>query len=456
METEVVEVVEEIKVYIVPQCNLPKLEVTIEKMNRKAAKLGCEPIALNQQFHGFRYSAVHKKTGDGLIWVDSMDDTPAGYVLTGNKIAVYAVTVVGKHPHYQGWEFIAALETVYDQDGNGINLLKSMPGKHCPVEYANSFGVCDHCQHKRLRKKTYVLKHHDGNHKVVGSTCIADFLGGKSPEQFAAQAEWLLQIDEACEDASDFDSIGGGSYSMGELADEYLACVSWVIETQGWRSKSSCEFGGIPTSVVAINILRPHPSDSQQLCNLRLEYKQAPAEVKEKTDAIAAAATAWAQSLTDEQVQNNNYLHNCRVLANATYLPDSALGIAASIVATYLREQEKLRLEEIKKKNPSKPSEHVGELKKRQLFTVNVLSVIPIESQFGTIGLHKLITPEGDILTWFASSNWLDEECSYSVKATVIEHTEYRGTKQTKVNRVTVVHQLDPATGQPIPEESTQ
>lgn len=62
------------------------------------------------------------------------------------------------------------------------------------------------------------------------------------------------------------------------------------------------------------------------------------------------------------------------------------------------------------------------------------------ETDFGVTGIHKMVDELGSDLVWFASQGRvLDEGNEYFVAATVKDHTEYKGRKQTSLSRVTVL-----------------
>lgn len=444
MENAAIETVAE-NIYVVPEINLAKLTDVIAKMNKKAAKLGCEPVALSVEFLEVKWLIVHKKGKEhGYEWVskEKLANLPAGYVNVNESMGFYSVKVSGKYPHYNGWKFVASMEAIVTKDEQVENLIKTVPGESCPTDFSLKIGVCEHCNQKRNRKKNFVLAHEAGSYKCVGSSCIADFLGGKSPEAYAAQAEWLMAIDEACSDCEEY--LGGGSIgAKGEDIESYLKVVSWVIDTNGWRSVSSCEFGGIPTATWASRILNPHPLDSADLKDVQDKYYAKSAEESAKHEAIAKAAIEYYSALSDAEVENNNFLHNCRLIAKCEWVGNKNLGIAAWLVAGYLKHVEKLKEEERKAKLPA--SVHVGVVGKRESFKVECLAVYKSEGQYGTTGIHKLITAEGSVLIWFASegTDWLSVGSKYEVKATVKSHGEYKGQKQTTVVRVSVEHELD-------------
>ena len=60
------------------------------------------------------------------------------------------------------------------------------------------------------------------------------------------------------------------------------------------------------------------------------------------------------------------------------------------------------------------------------------------ETQWGYIGVFKLVDPDGREATW-KTSNWLSDECIGKViKGTIKELKEFRGVKQTELTRCKV------------------
>ena len=84
-------------------------------------------------------------------------------------------------------------------------------------------------------------------------------------------------------------------------------------------------------------------------------------------------------------------------------------------------------------------SKHIGFPAERRVFTVEVQKLVKKDTDFGPIGEHTMITPEGDVLFWVASTHapWLPAGQTYTVKATIKTHdTDESGVKRTIVLRV--------------------
>jgi len=174
--------------YKIKPANFPALEEKIEKLNRRATKLGCEPA---------------------VVTVIGSEMVKASRVMPGGRILKYEyevklVTVTGDTPKLEGWSLIAKVEYVSEE-----RMMLCVPGESCPEEFRTRGIECDHCKSKRQRKNVFVLRHDDGRHVQVGRTCIKDFLGGVSPEQLLSRATWNFNVAEACGDYEE----GGGSYA---------------------------------------------------------------------------------------------------------------------------------------------------------------------------------------------------------------------------------------------------
>lgn len=84
-------------------------------------------------------------------------------------------------------------------------------------------------------------------------------------------------------------------------------------------------------------------------------------------------------------------------------------------------------------------SKHIGFPSDRLIFKIKVTKIDIRPTDFGQIADHTLVTPEGDILFWQASTHtvWLTEGESYTVKGTVKTHdVDEQGNPRTILLRV--------------------
>lgn len=85
--------------------------------------------------------------------------------------------------------------------------------------------------------------------------------------------------------------------------------------------------------------------------------------------------------------------------------------------------------------------DYFGEIGTRYEMTLTVKNIIPIQSDYGTSLLLKMVDEAGHRFTSFYSGNALDPKAgdTLRVKATVKNHEEYRGTSSTIINRIAEV-----------------
>jgi hypothetical protein len=204
-----------VSIYDIPAYNYEALADAVARMNRRAAKLGCEPLAL-------RIVREYEQEQKGRLGAKYMQ-------------ARMEVELIGETPKFEGWSLLAAVE----MQENGENLVRNVPGREVPEQYRTTDIHCDHCQTERRRKEVFILRHDDGRFVQVGRQCIADFLLHVSAANLAARAEWEFSALRTCEDAVDEDYCGRGGGEFRRDITEYLATVAIVIRRLGWLSRSA-------------------------------------------------------------------------------------------------------------------------------------------------------------------------------------------------------------------------
>jgi len=389
--------------YWVPKGRVEGFEIEVERLNRRAKKFGLPKLAVE----------VTDETdtvviGEGPVTLES---APERTPLYGTLVKVL---VDGELPKLNGWEFVARV----DHAGTG-NLLYAHPGApEIPEKYWKVGTTCDHCGTKRRRNETYLVVNESGEWKHVGSTCLKDFLG------HALSAGWFAVYGDLADLEETFkDYFGSGGCDAEYKLKSVLALTSAHVREYGWlsRTKAREEDGRCSTADGVLN----HLNDSHGA------WEDGPKVTDEDREA-AAAAIEWAKGL---EPNGSSYLMNIKVLADGGYLTWKAFGFGCSIIAAWKRETEAAR-----EKAEERESNYVGEVKKRENFTLTLESVTMIEGYYGTTALHNFQDSEGNRVKWFASSgpNLVEGE-TYLVKATVKSHEEYKGRKETLVNRVKLV-----------------
>jgi hypothetical protein len=165
-------------------------------------------------------------------------------------------------------------------------------------------------------------------------------------------------------------------------------------------------------------------------------------------DKRAAEALAWVRGMADAKGLSE-YLFNLVTVTKGDTVDIKNFGLVASAIAAFQRAQEKA--EQRARENAGRtPSQFVGEVGKREVFTVTVKGVKTFDSDFGVRTMVRFEDAAGNTLVWWTGEvapvytpegvgtdqSEYEEGQTYTVKATVKKHENYKGFNQTVVSRV--------------------
>lgn len=281
-------------VFEIPAHKLEAFEEKIAKLEKRSIKMGLGPIP-------YVVMGWDRK------------------VKNGREVTFYEILLTSEPLKIEGWNFLARL----DHTPSG-NIICKLPSANITAEeigaYTNVSSACVHCNHKRYRKATYLVRHDNETEiKQVGSTCLHDFLG-HDPKIIASRAEMLTTFINGTRRELDDEDYGFVPESEHDVAGEtidYLSRVASAIRQYGWiSSKMAYDNDGLePTYQTALRIGSRDVTDE---------------DVK-----TALAARGWAQTVEP----TNNYLANIKVLSHNEFYARRHIGLAASIVGSYVRNQ---------------------------------------------------------------------------------------------------------------------
>ncbi len=396
----------------IPTRNLSHLQAKLNKLNKRASKLGCSPVYMKD-------TGVTERISSGEVNV--FGDT---IFITANVIVVY-----GEAPKLNGWSFIGTID--HHLDGN---ILRSVPGEEMPVEHRTAEKYCDHCKSKRSRMHTYVVKNEDGEYKQIGRQCLRDFLGHQSPEGIARHAEWLMDLSASIEsDEASFNRVGRNEWSFD--TEEFVTWVAYWTEQRGWLSSTKAkEVGGLTTAHHALNMVLP-PVGAKEAEELR-KHQYTPKNKETAQQALKWVREELAPTITD---QSNEYQYNLAQACQADDMTTSTSGLVASVIVSWKKAKD-LFEKRVAEAKQFADSEYAGKPGERLTITVKVLKVITIDSgMYGPTNIHRMQDEAGNIFIWFAKALPLDEEQTYTIKGTVKSHELYKDIKQTTLTRCRVL-----------------
>lgn len=412
-------------IYRIPEANQDALQARVVKMNRRAAKLGMEPIVVTVIGEEF-------ETRTKRIPLDDFGRTKT----VEYQVRFILVTVAGKCPRVNGWTFAATI-----QHEEGGNILRTVPGfETClPIRFRTAETACEHCGTNRRRTDTYVLQFsafgagmkESWDWKQVGRNCLADFLRTDNAGALAEYAEMLASLDSEMGEYEDEGFGGGGGGKVYYTALALLTQVACCVRVDGWCSRGEARASYVPKTATVDHALMCFDPKLWAKLSAADQEKLTPTEA----DGVrAAAAIAWAQELPADVA--NDYLWNIRVVSHREQIGSREAGLAGSIISAYNRflEQEMER-----KYERDNPSNWFGTVGKREVFTLTVIGRRDIESDYGSSTLYMFRTATGDRGKWFSSNSAeLVVGEVYTVKATVKEHEQYKGSNQTMLSRLVI------------------
>jgi len=468
MNVEPIEAPEE-KIYRIPEGNFSALESRISKLSNRAIKLDLPPITI-----------IH--VGEELeLWIDrdhlNDDSKPCRIdLLEGESITdaqarvqrerksftpflvrrFFNIRIIGGRPKLNGWEFVATIE--HTDAGNILRTVPGFPEKALPQQFRKATNWCDHCQTDRKRIDTYIVRREDGTFKQIGRSCLKDFLGHADPHFVAHMAEILSQIVEIYGSDEGWEgSSGSGPRYFGLM--QVLTASAAIIRLIGFTSKKSAmEYDLQSTSSVVLELLDPpkmRGKEYDRWCKLRDKFTPTDDDVN-----VAAITLEWAENLPEDV--NNDYFWNLRVVAHLETINYTKVGLAASMIPAYRRENEARAEREHAAKN-TKPSEYIGLDTKTTdkktgkekwamfNFTATVGNIVPLpDNGFGPSYLYRMVDSNGNQLVWITNRGTIFVEgTTYEMRGKVKKHaiytpknTKFPPTKQTELSNVTLVKEL--------------
>ncbi len=401
-ETASTEPAEGPRVYDIPEENLANLHAKLDTLQRRATRLGlpapevlpADPPHTDVALRG----ADGRPNGRFRRFHHFFIRSEAQVVLAG------------------GWRLAAVIDHVTLDGGERLNLLRVHPAfnTQLPIAYRTAAPTCDHCHTARGRLETFVVADAAGQLKRIGRNCIALYLGGDSAKQILAAAELLREAFSACEDEEEgYGGGGGGAWRFGLLTA--LTATAAAIRTYGWLSKKKADEMNLNATASEVWRALTFPLR-------RPVREEPPPEILDVDRDQATRTLAWARAISVEVA--NDYLYNLRVIAGSASVTAKEMGLTASMVAAFQREEG--RLAEQKRAAAARVDQHLGQPKERfgkkgtrkkpglLPLAVRIVRTNPITTEFGVTTIVSFVTlpcrpgvtanvPAGIDGVWFAS-----------------------------------------------------
>lgn len=407
-------------VFEVNDIGLAYIRREVERLNKKAKRLGMNPLSLKV------VGKKEQKTGDGEV------------------IVRHQIKLDGKSPVIEGYEFIASVE--HTDAGNIINISPDASTKTLPEEYRTANATCDHCHTKRDRNNTFVfLEKKTGAFKRVGRSCLKNYFPDTDPKALLAYAATLEKLLSAAVGAEDmgWGDEGGARGSANRYYDAhdffvficlaYLMTGKYVSKTKARQNMDGGDGPKISTADLAMNLRFNGEKDEQLAKEIR--------ELYPKAEALAQKIDDWKETkdwdaLALAKPEFANYFNNMKVIANSSAIQYKNAGYHASLIGMYLRDEMAHA-----QKEKAKEKAYIGQVGAKLLVDLTVKIARPFHSQWGAGMMYIFNDLAGNEVVYFASKDiGLDVGETYKVEAAVKAHqvSKFNGAPQTIITRAKI------------------
>ena len=382
----------------------------LSALESKVGALVQQAVALN---HMFSLLAVQRTTSESAQGVITDQVT---------------VDLKGDRPEIEGWAVIAALQF----DARGQVQVNAVPDCGVPERFLHAPTACGHCAAQT--SELLVLRNlHTGACLPISRSCVAAVLGATGPAT-VQYADLLIAADAAARQAQGYEIDVFSAERYAYRLDKYLAQVARQIALNGWVSRKQAETTGQPpTSELALDALFAVHDVTPDVGSTTPGGPPPDGGYGQ----TAQAAIAWARQLALEERALSDYERRLHEIAQQDTITYGETGLAASLLQAHHSAAQRA----IERQLTDRPSRHFGQVSERLTVTLLVLNRTEIPKPDGVTVLYKFVDPaNGNRAAWFASADpQLEIGATYHLKATVIRHSEFRGTAETILNRCKVL-----------------
>ena len=335
------------------------------------------------------------------------------------------------------WAFGGSVEPSGVDGKNFVNV--NLSGKDLgfivPSKYftANAC-TCDYCKTNRKRNKTYlVVNRETGEWKQLGKECLKLFVAGIDVDAIATFESFIKEAEDAANPGDEF--FYNRRLRFVKVADALaLACA--VYRERGYLATR--DVAGNANDLSNKNIVQ-RKLTQQYGCDS--DFLNITNSTRDKIDAITFKTDINVEDVINdvEQLPDDTYYNNLKVIVENEYVPLNKLGLLVSIPKAIDRyKEEKKRQEE--RERLAAESNYIGKVGEK--ISVNFVSgreVACCETQFGLLHIYEFKDANGNTVVWKSSSG-KDIPESGTVTGTVKSHEEYDGIKQTVILRAKIIY----------------
>ena len=366
----------------------------IKKLNKRLEKNGMAPLTYTSSEKEVTYAELRGYPNGYPSFWDKM-------IMNVWDVKIDAELVIPE----TGWYLVA----VVDHDEHMVKKI-DLNANDEELEKFRYYTICDHCKVNRYRKTTIVIKNENGEMKSIGTSCANDFFG-HNMNLWLNKMSWYLwnpSIVEGEDDDYIMSRVSSGSMKF--PLEDVVAQTNHIMVEDG---------GYIP----ATEMLSTKATLIRDFSEYKMEFTNEDIEVAKKV-------IEWVKNSEG----TSNYMFNLRQIVKNGSVGVKSFGLVASMVHAYEKET-------VRKMNAEKdvrPSEFIGNVgDKKVSFEATYDGNVTFDTDYGLMHIHKFHDNDGNVIVWKTKNNiHVNAGSKIEFVATIKEHNEYNGTKQTVVTRL--------------------
>jgi hypothetical protein len=283
---------------------------------------------------------------------------------------------------------------------------------------------CDHCHTRRDRNISYVVRHKTDRRVLqLGRNCFEDYVGKDTLRALEFQSVVLINL------GGDDEGFWGGGGWRGPVSTVALRdCVAYaeaMFREQGWTYAQRDEQG---------NVIGPESTNRYSGRRVRQSVEQQCPEDAKIMDRVTepdwAAADAAIERMAETEV-TDEFGTTLKNLAEYKWVPVKKASLAAYL-GQFLRQIDRKAQEAAL----NGKRVYVGTVGQRAVFgPLTCVRCHSYETQFGWQNINVFEDADHNLLVWKTGSYSANVGDVVTLKGTVKEHNDYRGTKQTILSR---------------------
>lgn len=390
--------------YTIPEIERENVTKILNRYGRKADVYG----------KAFSYEMGDPYAKEVAVWVEDIDPitgTTHTKKIADQMVEAFDLTIDCEIVCKDGYSVVAKLEHL-----ENANIVYTIGDDQVSKpEWGTMKAKCEHCGGNHGQKVTFIVRNESGEEIQVGRTCLKDYCG--IDPQHIGMLNQLHDIFIKMEpDCYDFSRCSGAAHAYNTM--DVLALAIRIQKLFGYISSS--EVG----------------SNKSKLASLIKDH-----EVPTVSELSEAQEMAKVILSFDSQTEAYDYrLDNVYALLKSGYCKFSHFGYMAYAPLAFERYQERAKKQaayDAKMEAERSASNYIGEVGKRLVLDVSEIKLITSWlGDFGYTYLYKITDPSGNVMIWRASKKI---ENTSKIKATIREHSEYNGVKQTVITRCVAV-----------------